>query len=91
MLSALRAGRCNHLPLGDDPDTHLCHRLTRPRDHGETERIESRKNRRYLIGNTTRDFVSFSAVPRPTVTPQYPPVSHTLHYSLVRDTRIFVQ
>ena len=59
MLSALRSGRFNLLPQGDNSDTQFCQRLSRPRSHGVAESFGSRKNRRYLNGNTTRDLLSF--------------------------------
>jgi len=44
-------------------DTHFCQRLSRTQYHSALGRIKSMKNCNDPIGNQTRDFLIFSAVP----------------------------
>jgi hypothetical protein len=63
-LSALHTGRL--YPLGNNPGTHFCARLSSTRGHSATERIMSMKNSNNTIGKRNRDLTACSAMPQPT-------------------------
>jgi hypothetical protein len=64
-LSALRAGSSS--APRKIPSAHFCWRLSRPQGHSEGGRIRSIDIFNYLFGNRTRNLLSCSTVPQPTI------------------------
>jgi hypothetical protein len=60
------------LPPGNIPGTHFCYRLSQPQGPSAVERIMSMKTSSDTIGNRTRDFPAYSAVPQKTAPPRTP-------------------
>jgi len=54
-----------HLTPGNISATHFCQRLSQSQGHSAAGRIISMKSFSDTIGNRTRDFPTWSAVPRP--------------------------
>ena len=57
------------LPPRNVPGTHFCEGLSRPQGHTAIGWIMSVKNSNDTIGNRTRNFPDFGAVPQPTASP----------------------